>query len=229
MGRVGIIVSRSEKIIPVKVGGKLHNSSPVNIANFRTFRSKNLITIEFATGIVELSKELGWNNIHPEDSIRENGIGINMPVGDTVTNNETLKIDLLNVFVDGGLLVILINLPREVRNIDASITLTRDKEFVLLEFWEFFIPGFKSNNSVLRLLHIISVPVFLITSNRPSNTSRTFEVKNILSSVPWEWVVLDILLAIINDTRTVFVDETKHGRAARTTVEPDKNWILRWI
>lgn len=69
------------------------------------------VTIEFASSFFEIVKKASWDDIHPEDSIRENRVSINMPVGDTVSNEETLKVNLLNIFVDDGFLVVLVNLP----------------------------------------------------------------------------------------------------------------------
>lgn len=103
------------------------------------------------------------------------------------------------------LLVVLIDLPGEVRNVNTTITLTRDEKFVFLKLREFSVERLKSGKGILRLLHVIGVPVSIGASDRVTNTSRRLNVENRLLSVPWEWVLLNVALTIIDDARTVFV------------------------
>jgi len=61
---------------------------------------------------------------------------IKIPVSSTISNDETLEVVKgaeKTIFLE---IVVLVNLPGEVWHIDASITLTRDIDFVCYIFWE---------------------------------------------------------------------------------------------
>ena len=61
------------------------------------------------------------------------------PVSGSISNHKSFKWDVEFLWSEFSLEVILINLPRKVWYIDSSVTLSRDKELVSLELWEFVI------------------------------------------------------------------------------------------
>ena len=69
-------------------------------------------------------KEWLLNQVEMVQNIWERGVYVDVPLGGTITNNETLKIQLGLGLSDSNLLIVLVDLPSEVGDIDTSITLT---------------------------------------------------------------------------------------------------------
>jgi len=135
------VIDGSVEIIPVQVHGELVDAGPGDIANRRVLDLDDIVERVVAVVVVEGVKQVLGDDGVPEDSGRERWRNIISPVGGTVGNNETLEVDLLDVGVDLRLLVVLIDLPGKVGDVDATITLTRDEKLVLLKLRELSIEG----------------------------------------------------------------------------------------
>jgi len=99
--RVGVVVDLSEEIIGVKVDEKLLHAGPEFIAGLSGhIRLENTVAVEVAVVGLEFVHEFGRNDIHPEKCFGDDGVGVNVPVGDTIAHNETLKVDLFNLRVN---------------------------------------------------------------------------------------------------------------------------------
>jgi hypothetical protein len=86
---------------------------------------------------------------------------------------------VVKCWVKFSLEVVLVDLPGQVGYVDSSVTLTRDKELVRHELWEFDVPGFKSGKCILGLDHVIGLQVLFGASIRPTNSGWAFKPKNI--------------------------------------------------
>lgn len=85
--------------------------------------------------------ELSWDKRVPVRHLDESGIGVISPVGDSVSNGESLDVWLEDIVVVSVGLGVLNEVVGEVWNVDSSIRLSRDVELVRLELWVLLEPG----------------------------------------------------------------------------------------
>jgi hypothetical protein len=178
------VVNGSVEIVPVQVHGELVDTGPGDVTDGRVLDLDDVVERVVAIVFIEGIEQVLGDNSVPEDGGRERWRNIISPVGGTVGNHETLEVDELDVGVDLVLLVVLIDLPGEVRNVDTTVTLTRDEKLVLLKLRELSVERLESSEGILGLLHIVGVPVSFGTSNGVTNTSRGLDVENVLLTVP---------------------------------------------
>jgi len=77
-----------------------------------------------AVVVCVVGNQLGRYDVEIVDNAGERWRDIDVPISGSVTNNETLKVVALSLLVNIYELVVLVNLPCEIGNIDASIALT---------------------------------------------------------------------------------------------------------
>ena len=70
----------------------------------------------------------------------EGGGCVEGPIGDSISNHESLKVWLEDSVVSSVLGVVLIDVVRDQGNVNTSIRLTRDVEVMTLELWELLVP-----------------------------------------------------------------------------------------
>jgi hypothetical protein len=92
---------------------------------------------------LKIVEHLRRNDIEIADSSWEAWLNIDIPVSGSVTHHHTGKVYFKSVTLERGLLIILINLPSEVRYINSTIALTRDKQLVGQVLWELSKPLFE--------------------------------------------------------------------------------------
>lgn len=81
--------------------------------------------------------------------IWEGWLYVDVPLGGTIANNETLKIQLALGLPDPHLLVVLVNLPSKVGGVDTSVTLTCNVEIIHKIFGEELVPIEESGLRIL--------------------------------------------------------------------------------
>ena len=162
----------------------------------------------------------------PVGHVDEGGGGVILPVGNTVTDSETLKVRLEGVIVISVLLVVLDDVVGKVGHIDASIRLTRDVKLVLLEFGEELVPLEDGGEVVLAARVIVEGAVLDALAVRVTDTSGLLNVKDVGLLVPGVFVLVELGAARLESEGTILLHEAEHGRAAGATVEPDKNWSV---
>lgn len=68
-----------------------------------------------------------------------------------------------------------------------------------------------------------------IDTDRVANASGALKIKYVSSLVPGERVVLDIVLAIIDDERTMFHEKLSESGAAGAAIKPHDDGVILWI
>ena len=105
--------------------------------------------IEGALVLSVVLNETRRNDIEIVYNIGERGRDVDIPIGSTVADNETLEVIALCLLVDRNKLIVLMNLPGEVRYVDTSIALTGDVKRVIEEFRETAIEVLNGSKGIL--------------------------------------------------------------------------------
>ena len=58
------------------------------------------------------------------------------------------------------------------------------------------------------------------TCNGEADSSGTFKIEDVGALVPWVWVILYVVFSIVDDVRTMFLEQSQERGAAGTSVEP---------
>jgi len=175
-----------------------------------------------------VSEKALLNDLEVSEGGWECGPHIVGPVGGTIADHSSTKFDHGEGLVELSLLVVLVDLPGKVRNVDSSVRLTGNENFVVKALGELGEPHAESIDGVLGLNHIVSVEIAILTGNRPADTGGTLKEHNVGAFVPRVRVRLEVILAIVNDNRSKFLHHAEHGGAAGTTIEPNDNGISFW-
>ena len=179
------------------------------------------VTVERNEFVVHLLVHKGV----PVGHVDESSCSIVLPVGDTVSDGETLKVWLECVrVVLLSLLVVLVDVISEVRNVDSGVRLTRDEKLVVLELGEFVVPLENGGQVVLSTDVIIEGAILDATAVRVTDTSGLLDVEHVSLSVPGVITLVELLATGLELEGTVLLHETKHGRAAGAAIEPDEDW-----
>jgi len=83
--------------------------------------------VEVASGSSNLIVEILWNHVEAVERVSPRALGIVLPVGDSIANHEALQVVQHHtrvVLLDLLLKISLVELPRQVRHIDAAIRLS---------------------------------------------------------------------------------------------------------
>jgi hypothetical protein len=80
--------------------------------------------ISGAASLLPVLEEALLNDLEVGEGLGERGPDIIAPVGGTVADHGATKLDGWQGLVEGGLEVVLINLPGEVGDVDSSIGLS---------------------------------------------------------------------------------------------------------
>jgi hypothetical protein len=97
----------------------------------------------------KIIEHLWRNDVEISDCSREARLNINIPVCRSITNHHTGEVHFKSVTLKSGLLIVLIDLPSEVWNINSTVAFTRDEQLIWEILWEFSKPLLKSGKSVL--------------------------------------------------------------------------------
>ena len=158
----------------------------------------------------------------PVGHVDESSISIVLPVGDTITDGETLKVWLEIVL--SSALVVLVNVVGKVGHVDASIGLTRDVKVVILELGELFVPLEDDIQVVLSTGMVIKGAVLDALAVGVTDASGLLDVKEVGLHVPGVHIRVEFVGTGCDLEGTVLLHETKHGGAAGATIEPDEDW-----
>lgn len=181
---------------------------PKSFARINIYISwEDIIEVDFA--FVCLPGIPGSFRNHGETSkkLGVTGQTVYVVVGGSVSDHETSKVDSL---VFGNLHVSIVDSICQVGDIDSSIGLSSDINFIALEFREFLKPSFDSNIVISSRLVIVGVKITRLASNRVANSSRCFNIDNISSHVPRPRVFLEIGFAVVDDVGPVLGEVGEH-------------------
>jgi len=127
-------IDLSEEIIPVEALPEVVDLTPEGITDGAVRVGLLHITeIEMAVVHRVVLQKAGWDDVEVLNNVGERGGDVHVPVGSTVTHYETLQVVGLALLVDSDELVVLMDLPSEVGDVDAGVGLTRDVEGVVEE------------------------------------------------------------------------------------------------
>jgi hypothetical protein len=119
--RIGL----SEQVIPVESLPELVNLGPEIITDSVVGVGLSHISeVEGALIISVVLNQARRNDVEVVNDIRERGRNINVPIGSTIANNETLKVVSLGLLVHRDKLIVLMDLPSEVGDVYASVALS---------------------------------------------------------------------------------------------------------
>ncbi len=64
------------------------------------------------------------------------------------------------------------------------------------------------------------------TCNGEADSSGTFKIEDVGALVPWIWVILYVVFSIVDDVRTMLLEQSQERGAAGTSVEPQNHRIV---
>ena len=85
----------------------------------------------------------------PVSHFDKSGSGVVIPVGDTISDGKTLKVGLEDGIVSSVVSVVLVNEVGHIRDVNSTVTLSRNIKIVLNSLRELYKPLFQSNFSVV--------------------------------------------------------------------------------
>ena len=173
------MVNVSVEVVPIQLACHFLDSCPRGNANWALACGSDIIEVEVALVVFEGLEEVVRDDVEVGCSCWERWRAIIRPVCSSISNHKTFNVYVIECWVEFSLEVVLINLPGKVGHVDSSVALTRYKEFVLHELWEFDVPGFKSGKSILGLDHVVGLQVLFGTSVRPTDSSRALKPKHV--------------------------------------------------
>jgi len=113
-----------------------------------------------------------------------------MPVGGTISDHDTLEVILGSDWWDDVcvedlvLLVMLVNLPGQVWDVDTGITLSGEEKIVWKSFWVENEELFESLEKIIGLTHVVLSKIFSTCTKRVSYTSWSLDVQHVGVMVP---------------------------------------------
>ena len=113
--------------------------------------------VPVTVGSDELIVELLANKGVPVAHVDISSVGVVLPVGDAITDGETLKVRLEDGIIISVLLVVLVNIVGKVGDVDTSIGLTRDVKLIIGELGELLEPLEGDGQVVLAAFLVIRV------------------------------------------------------------------------
>lgn len=125
-----------------------------------------------------------WDQVKVENGLWETWRDIKVPVGGTIANHHTLEVDVVSFSGLLNIFVVVVDLPGHVRNVNSSVTLTRDENLMVLEFWELREPVQKGINSILGLNGVVGSFIGFGSGNGESNTGWGLDVEHVGVFVP---------------------------------------------
>ena len=163
-GLRGQIVVLSVEIIPVEGTGELlHALGHSNALRGLGSRS-HIVEVSSATLLLPVSEQTLLDDLEVSKSLWERGPNIVAPVGSSISNHGTTKVDLWELIVELSLEIVLVDLPCKIWNIDSTVRLTRDVELIWQELRIFFEPALECSDCVMRLDHVVGVKVSISAS-----------------------------------------------------------------
>mmetsp|Transcript_63889 Transcript_63889/g.88219 ORF Transcript_63889/g.88219 Transcript_63889/m.88219 type:complete len:362 (+) Transcript_63889:159-1244(+) len=196
-------------IVNVNVRDELLEFKEVSQASSSEVLHSN--TTEIAVVLMDLVVELGIVERVPVGHLNVGSASIVVPVGNTITDHETLEVRLEDIGVVSVGFVVLIDLVGDVRHVDTGVRLTRNVKIVLLVLTEFLVPS-KDGSQVIGGRKLISENALgLVGALRVTNTSRRFDVEHVSFLVPGVVVLMEVVITTLHNERTMLLSETEHG------------------
>jgi hypothetical protein len=146
----------SVEIVPVEVFSKSLDGVPNWITLSRTRVISEIVEVVNTVVVLEELEILSRNQVEVEHGLWEAWRHIDVPVSGTVSNHEAFEVDLR--FSRG--VIVHVDLPGEVWNVDATIALSRNVKRVRQSLWETIKPIEKGDHCILGLLKIVGCPIF---------------------------------------------------------------------
>jgi hypothetical protein len=223
-------IDLSEEIIPVESLPEIVDLTPESIADGAVWiRLLDIAEIEMTVVRSVVLQKAGRNDVEVFNNVGEWRWDVHVPVGSTVSNNETLQVVGLALLVNSDKLVMLMDLPSEVGDVDASVRLSRDIERVVEELRVSAIEVLNSSKSIARLSHIIVNAILWINTDWIADASRTFDIKHVCSYVPGIRIILDVVLTIVDNKGPMLLEKSEEWWAPWTAIEPHNNGVILGI
>ena len=198
----------SEKIIPIESLPEFLDLQPEVLADgIIGAGCADIPEVVGALAVRVVLDQARRDDVEVVHDIRERRGDINIPVSSTVSDDEPLQVVSLSLLVHAHQLVVLVDLPGEVRHIDSSITLTRDVQGVVEELGEATEEVLHGSEGILGLSHVVVDPVLGVDTDGVADTGGALDVEDVSTLVPGLWVRLDVVFTIINDEGAVLLEE----------------------
>lgn len=139
------------EIVPIKRRGELLRLVPNCVASFWSRVGLEIVEVVNTVIRLQILNIVVWNEVETIHSSWEGRGNIVIPISCTVSNDVPLQI----VGVRSGVMknhlleVELVDLPREVWNVDSTVAFAGDEEVVSHVFWEFSVPLVESFEGIL--------------------------------------------------------------------------------
>lgn len=217
-------VAGSEDIIDVDLAHKTVEF--VQVASTFSSNVGSIRSREIALCGLNLIVEGGVVERVPVAHVDEGRGGIELPVSYTIADSEALEVGLENLVVFTMGSVMLIDVVGHVGHVNSSIRFSREPEVVLLELRVLFIESQDHGQVILAGGFVIESTVFDSSAGGVSDSSRLVDPEHVHLFVPrlGVFVPCSFLVSRFDVEGTVFLSETKHGRASWTTIGPDHDW-----
>jgi hypothetical protein len=222
--RVGLgSVANTKDVVNVDIGGKGTELIVEALADVGGVHGlATVVTVVLGHLVVESSVVKGV----PVSHFDVGGSAIELVVGNTIADHETLEVGLEDISGLSICSVVLVNVVGEIGNVDSGVGLTRDVELVLAELGEFVKEG-KDSGQVVSSGLIVGVVIALLETLAlgEADSSGGLNVEHVGLLVPGVIVNSPEVGATVNLVGTVFLGEAEHGRAAGTTIEPNDDGV----
>jgi hypothetical protein len=187
---------------------------------------EHVSVVKTAVLFLERLEHLSRHGLEVEESVRVNRLSIHVPFGSSVAHHEASEVVGGEQRVNFGLEVVLVDLPGKVGDVDASVALTSDEEFVVHEVGEFLKELDDGLETVVGGGHVVVSARLVVGSKGESHTSRGFQVEHVGLGIPGVGVRLHFGFEVVNDVGTVLLDHAQHRRAARTSIHPNDERVV---
>jgi hypothetical protein len=102
--------------------------------------ASEIIEVVSAVILLEIVDLRFGNQVKAVKDIRITGGNIDIPVGSTIAHNKSFQVVRYYIRIEWSHLVVLVDLPCHVGDIDTSVTLSRHVEIIFQILWEFLVP-----------------------------------------------------------------------------------------
>ena len=188
-----------------------------------------LVPVEDALVLLNLVPKTCWNHVPVVKSLKEVRISVDVVISNTISNDETSKVVSVIPLVHVLNKIPLVDLPGKVRGVYPSIALSCNIELIASETWIGMIEVLKTHKCILGLRHVAVQQVISSVSNGESYSCRAFNIQKVSVNIPWVRVRLNDSFTIIENEGPMLRHKSQHRGTAGTTVEPNKDWISRWL
>mmetsp|Transcript_41862 Transcript_41862/g.64053 ORF Transcript_41862/g.64053 Transcript_41862/m.64053 type:complete len:442 (-) Transcript_41862:76-1401(-) len=151
-------------------------------------------------------------------------VAVVLPVGHTVSDEETLQVQLIVFGL--SLRVLFIDTVEQVGHVDTGVRLAREPELVGFELGVSGEPAVDGSQVVDGAVSISPLAVVVLSAGGESDTRGLVDVEHVSVGVEGVLVGEEVGVTIVLHVGSVLLDESLHGRAAGASVEPDQDGVI---